>query len=605
MSVLHLQLLYQELPFGGSWLFITLCLIQMRKYTYYILLLVGLFNGFQLAAQVDAIDTSRTIFLMLSGDATSFRETHAALERQTRSSDKTGMAESYYNLGSLYRNHSIVAHSLKYFLAAAQLAKETGSKERLGWCYMALGGFYKNGDSSSKALYYLSEGEKIFSELNNKHGLGSIYNGYGDVYEHLGDYSKAHHYYFASLNILRDGEQKDLLWPYFNIGEVYMLTNRLDSARLYYDSALIVQIAAGDKSGESWIYNNISSLFIKKKDYTKAEKYCFLSYAIADSLGEQGGLMNACKNLYIIYEAREQYEQALKYYKKYNELAVLVNNEANTRKIIQHQMQYDFDSQKQIDKAEQVKKDVRNIAIAIVLILAVMIATIGFYFQHRSNKLKAALLSQKELALTQKEMMMKEIHHRVKNNLQVTGTLLDLQLANIQEPKAKEAIKESIARLNTISLIHNQLYTNEQTSTLDFSFFATELHRQLNNLYGQPGQHITWQNQMSHLILDIDTAVPLGLIINELITNSYKHAFNEGENWIKLTIKKDKGYYHFAYADSGRGLPGDVDLKKSKGLGMMIIHSLSKQIGGSFEYDRSNNTFVVTFKDAAEMKRTA
>jgi two-component sensor histidine kinase/Tfp pilus assembly protein PilF len=578
----------------------------MRRYIQNGLLLLLLLVSVVSPAQVETVDTNRLVLSMLSGDTIPFRKLHAELAIQVKASDKKNMAESFYNLAFIYHNHGLTSLSLKYFINAAKLAEETGSKERLGWCYMALGGFYKGQANSNGALQYLTKGLKIFKELGNKHGLGSIYNTLGDYYEHRANYPEALKNYFSALYTLKDlGEKKHLTWPYFNIGEVYMYQGKFDSAKVYYDSSLAIQQSVGDSSGVAWTYNNMGSLLIKKKDYLQAEKYCLAGLSIADSLSEPAGTMNAYRNLCTIYEALGQYDKALKYYKSFNELSAKVSNEENTKNSVKYQMQYDFDKQQQLEKSEQDKKDMRSKVIALFLVLIILVAVAAFYSQRRSNKLKAALLRQKEVAIAKQEMLMKEIHHRVKNNLQITGTLLNLQLEKIDDENAKEAITESIARVNTISLIHNQLYTNEQTSTLDFSHFATELHKQLKTLYISKGQEVVWYNQMSNLILDIDTAIPLGLIINELITNSYKHAFKTGAGMIKLTIEQNGGLYTFSYTDDGQGLPPDIDISESKGLGMMIIKSLSKQIGGAFKYIRENNTFIITFKDAAEMKKTA
>lgn len=579
---------------------------MIRNLKYGLLLICCLTCYASSIAQVEPGDSTRLVLGMLSGDTIPFRKLHHELSDQSVATDKKGMAESYYNIAFIYHNHALGSLSLKYFINAAKLAEETGSKERLGWCYMALGGFYKGEINNVEAIDYLHKGLKIFQELGHKHGMGSIYNTLGDYYEHRAKYPKALENYHAALNVLKEiGEKKHLTWPYFNIGEVYMYRGEYDRAQRYYDSSLGIQRSVGDSSGVAWTYNNIGSMLIKDKDYLQAEKYCLHSLSISDSLNEPRGTMNAYRNLSMIYEALGAHEKALMYYKAFNEFSAKVSNEENTKNVVKYQMQYDFDKQQQLEQIAQEKKDIRSGVISIILTLAIVVATIAFYSQRKSNRLKAALLRQKEEALSQQAMMMKEIHHRVKNNLQVTGTLLDLQLENIKDTAAKEAITESIARLNTISLIHNQLYTNEQTSTLDFSYFATELHKQLSSLYGRAGQEITWQNQMSNLILDIDTAVPLGLIINELITNSYKHAFKDGTGTIKLTIEKNNGNYTFSYTDSGPGIPVNTNINKAKGLGMMIIQSLSKQIGGGFKYIPDNNAFVVTFKDAAEMKKTA
>lgn len=578
------------------------------SYVRYVLLVFLLLHGCSIAsfAQVEARDTGRAVLQMLSGDSASIRKQFAALARQQTAGDKKGMAESYFGIAVIYEKHSLAPLSLKYFLAATKLAEAVDNKERAAWCYLGLGTFNKRQGNFPEALKYLDKSMTVFRLLGNKHGMGSVFNCTGDVYEAQGNYTEAHKKYYAALNILRETNKKETLtWPYYNIGEIYMLQGRYDSAMLYFGYSLATQQEVGDNSGEAWTYNNIGNMLIKQEKYREAEPYCIKSLAIVDSLGETGGKMNAHRNLFRIYEAEGDYRKALENHKAYTALLTTINNEENTRNIVKHQMQYDFDNQKELARAEQDKKDFRTRSIAALLVLATLIAIGAFYFQRRANKLKSELLQQKEKALLQNEILMKEIHHRVKNNLQVTGILLDLQLANITGETARAAITESITRLNTISLIHHQLYLNEETSAIEFSQFATDLFKQLDKLYVQGGQRVMLQNRIPSTILDIDTAVPMGLILNELITNSYKHAFKNGDGSITLVIEKTDGNYTLSYTDNGPGLPAGFDTAGSNSLGMMIIQSLSKQVGGSFSCKPGSNLFIITFRDAAEMKKTA
>ena len=557
-------------------------------------------------AQVEARDTGLAVLQMLSGDTALIRKNFAELVRQEKIGDKNGIAESYFEIAVLYEKHSLASLSLKYFLAATKLAETLGNKERAAWCYLGLGAFNKRQGNFPRALRYLDKSISAFRTLGNKHGMGSVYNCMGDVYEGQGNFAEAHKNYYAALNILKETNKKETLtWPYYNIGEIYMLQGKYDSAMLYFGYSLATQQEVGDKGGEAWTYNNIGNMLIKQKKYAEAEPYCMKSLAILDSLSETAGKMNAYRNLYIIYEAKGDYRKALENHKAYTSLLSAVSNEENTKSIVKHQMQYDFDKQTDIAKTEQDKKDFRTKSVAALLILIALIAIGAFYFQRRANKLKSELLVQKESAIAQSETLMKEIHHRVKNNLQVTGILLDLQLANITDETARAAITESITRLNTISLIHHQLYLNDQTSSIEFSQFATDLYKQLDKLYVKDGQRVMLQNKIPPAILDIDTAVPLGLILNELITNSYKHAFNNGDGSITLGMEKNGGNYTLSYTDNGPGLPANFDTANMNSLGMMIVHSLSKQIGGSFSCKPGSNLFIINFRDAAEMKKTA
>ncbi|WP_161499387.1 two-component regulator propeller domain-containing protein [Flavipsychrobacter stenotrophus] len=221
-------------------------------------------------------------------------------------------------------------------------------------------------------------------------------------------------------------------------------------------------------------------------------------------------------------------------------------------------------------------------------------------------KEKTEVEKQKKVAdklLVQKDILMKEIHHRVKNNLQVISTLLDLQLDNINDLVARKAISEGMGRIKSISLIHQQLYQGDEMAGIELPRFTDELMRQVTMLFKKPGQEIVLTHDVTNKMLDIDTAVPLGLIMNELMTNSYKYAFGDGgKGSINIHVSELDGNYTLTYRDSGPGLPAGFDMSRSATLGQVVMSSLSKQLGGSFNYNEATKEFVVTFKDITQRK---
>ena len=211
-----------------------------------------------------------------------------------------------------------------------------------------------------------------------------------------------------------------------------------------------------------------------------------------------------------------------------------------------------------------------------------------------------------QISFRQKDVLMKEINHRVKNNLQVISTLLSLQLANIKDEDAKLSIEESISRISSIALIHQSLYKGDNLTSIEISGFAKELLNQVSSVYGKPGQKMVLQNDVPETWFDIDTALPLGLILNELMTNSYKYVFNNIQNCkIEIKLIHTGSEYILEYCDNGPGLPEDYQREKEGSIGMIIIKNLSKQLGGSFSYNKINNCFIINFKETSARKNIA
>lgn len=215
-------------------------------------------------------------------------------------------------------------------------------------------------------------------------------------------------------------------------------------------------------------------------------------------------------------------------------------------------------------------------------------------------------IRQLEVSSQQKDVLMKEIHHRVKNNLQVISTLLNLQLANITDEKARQSLEESASRISSIALVHFQLYHKQELTAIELSNFIHELLQQVSPVYLKQGQDIHLQNDVAQTWLDIDTALPLGLVLNELMTNSFKYAYADTANCrMEIVLEQTGNSFTLRYRDHGPGLPEGYDPKTSKTLGMTLIKSLTRQLGGSFTYSRKDNCFLIMFLDTDTRKNTA
>ncbi|MEO6733199.1 MAG: histidine kinase dimerization/phosphoacceptor domain -containing protein [Ferruginibacter sp.] len=221
----------------------------------------------------------------------------------------------------------------------------------------------------------------------------------------------------------------------------------------------------------------------------------------------------------------------------------------------------------------------------------------------RTAQLKQSLSTQ-DVLLTEKDVLMKEIHHRVKNNLQVISGLLELQGKSLTDETARDALREGRNRVRSIALIHQNLYQFENISTIELKRFVNDLCRQVDSVF-QKKNKVMMNIEIPDLHLDIDTAVPLGLIMNELLSNSFKYAFNEvtpGE--INLDIHNpSEGKYELIYCDNGPGLPANFDLRQATTLGIQLINDLSRQIGGKVKYENKNGAaFTINFTNRSMRK---
>jgi PAS domain S-box-containing protein len=202
-------------------------------------------------------------------------------------------------------------------------------------------------------------------------------------------------------------------------------------------------------------------------------------------------------------------------------------------------------------------------------------------------------------SIKEKEMLLKEIHHRVKNNLMIISSLLSLQSRYIKDENSKTIFIESQNRARSMALIHERLYQSTDLKDIDFGDYIQTLATDLYNTYVIDRNLIKMNIETDTVNLDIDTSIPLGLILNELVTNSLKHAFSPGEKGtIDIILKKQGDKYILEVKDNGKGLPKDMDYETAGSLGLSLITSLSEQIDADLNYVSHPGTlFRVIFNE--------
>jgi len=265
----------------------------------------------------------------------------------------------------------------------------------------------------------------------------------------------------------------------------------------------------------------------------------------------------------------------------------------------------------------QIKSDAVKVYILIGSIVILAIFSGLLYnrsrLKQRSNK-KLEIKQQKinkqnellKKLVSEKEWLLKEIHHRVKNNLQIVISLLNTQSAYLENEDALLAIQNSQHRMHAMSLIHQKLYQSDNLASIDMSWYIHQLVAYLKDSFDS-GSKITYQLETERVDLDVAQAVPLGLILNEAISNAIKYAFpNEKKGHINIALKNIKNdLFKLTISDNGIGLPKDFNLENSQSLGMSLMSGLSQQVDGDFQYENNNGlTITVTFTRNQQLQNT-
>lgn len=557
-----------------------------------------------------------------------------SLEIRIELGSKLGIAECTNNLGNVYRYKGDYEKSVESYSRFLSLSEEMGDLEGIGDAYNHIGIVYDYQGNYNMALEYYFKSLEIREKIDDKLEIGGSYSNIGIVYSYLGDFDKALEYHLKFLTISKESDDKQSIGiACNNIGTVYEGQEKLELALEYYQKGLEIRKEIEDTRGVSYGYYNIGNVLFKQKKYDEALEYQERSMAIREEMGYIQGIAYNQMSLSRIFKAKSDYAKAIRFaenalktgeeigyaeiikqaseilhteysasgdfrkaYKNlevFKEMSDSLNNAANVKKITQLEMQYDFDKTQEQERvlyeAEmKQQKQLRNFFIlGFCLVLIAGFATLrGYFVTKRANKEKAVLL--------------KEIHHRVKNNLQVISSLLNLQSHSLEDTEIKEAVTEGQSRVKSMALIHQSLYQSDRLSKIEFQEYLEQLLSFLGSIYKDENKQINCSVSAQNINLDIDTAIPLGLIINEMVSNAYKYAFIERDQGeIKLVLEKLKDdKFRLEVSDNGIGLPSEIETDKADSLGLKLVNILTRQLKGELVIQRENGTiFILEFSE--------
>jgi len=242
-------------------------------------------------------------------------------------------------------------------------------------------------------------------------------------------------------------------------------------------------------------------------------------------------------------------------------------------------------------KETNLKEQQRNLVI-VILLLIFLIAIILFYFNQKIKQTNKLLSN----SLNQKEVLLQEVHHRVKNNLAMLNSLLYLQAEQCDNQETKLILNECQTRIHSMGQVHQNLYDVDDSSKVDFKKFIHQLISDSQEIFSLTHIKINPHVSTNNIQFDMSFTIYLGLILNELITNSFKYAFSpEKENSVTISIQKNGDQFTLNYTDSGLGLPNELSISNTTGFGFKLINIMISQIKGSISYSHQTNNFTIQF----------
>ncbi len=539
--------------------------------------------------------------------------------------------QSYALLGYVYRIMGNNQAALQHQLASLKSAQAAGDTADLSPIYYRIGKVYRDADQLPQALEYYQKSLSIRERIK------------APTLEIL----KAAREILSILLMVKQPQEaqaflEDMLRRYpirtaaeklqaaICLGDSYMAVHDYGLAEKHYLDML--QRSEGNFTIRLNAHLRLGKLYQTTREYAKARSH--LEKALA--MNEQRPMLIQLRDIHLqlfrLDSALARFTPAIAHYQRYKALSDSLFNETRSNQLISVQVQYENEKKDsyialltQRSKAQQAtigqRQTERNALVGGAVLLLTLLGVLynRYRLKRRSNRQlqaqqeelqaqheemqaqqeqinhqnehlsellleKDSLLIQKDLLLEEKECLLKEIHHRVKNNLQVVMSLLNSQAASLADKAALSAIRESQHRVQAMALIHQKLYQSQGLARIPMPDYVKDLLSYLRDSYRLP-QPVRFQLQVDSIEIDVTQAVPLGLILNEAVTNAFKYAFPGGRaGTVSVSLRQLVGVrpatYQLLIEDDGVGLPEGFNPSRSRSLGMTLLHGFSRQLKG-------------------------
>lgn len=518
--------------------------------------------------------------------------------QQVLESAKTKLAEKDLpllttQLGYVYERRGQLDKAADYALETLELGKKNEDKWAMAMAYSDLSNlFWKHGKFDT-ALDYGLKSLEIFEErgmtdLDYDFTLFVV----GTVYLALNDYDNALHYFQHAIVIgERYGFYNNLSDVYILMADLYLDLKELDKAEEAAASALkYAQLLSNNfMVMRSWLaIGKVQNLMGEHESAIKSLNTC-IQVATAD-FGDAYYLSQAYAALGESYAANRQFEQAYLAFSEYDKYKSSVFTAESDKRTALLRTEFDLAGKEGIILEQENRLERQRLRQNLVIIIAVLLFLL-FILSYKAmrNKFKINRLLKRQNE--EKEFLLKEIHHRVKNNLEVVSSLLSLQSAKINDRNILDAMEASQHRVQSMSMIHQKLYMGENLAAIEMKDYFVNLAEYIVEAYGLKEQ-IKVEVSMERLELDVDLAIPIGLIVNELLTNSLKYAFPDNkEGVIQIALVAQGTKLQLDVTDNGIGMD-EFKEADGTGFGTQLIQLLTAQLDGKMVLNTKKGTAI-------------
>lgn len=466
------------------------------------------------------------------------------------------------NIGAVYKLMKDLDNAQKYFERSYAIGVQMGDLERQAKCLNNLGGVFFSRNDLTGALSRYRQSMSIRESLSDTMGISSSLSNIAMVYESLGQLDSALLLYRQSQRIDSLSRRvTGIIISHINMGNVLFSMNKPQAALSELQKAAALSDSAKIYYYSRLAHRSLANYYAKTGDYKNAYGNYVLYAAYNDSVLTEAA-QKSRKELELRYHTRENA----------NEIALL----SEQRKTAELEKEK---TEAQLER-ERFSFWLVTLGACIVVVVALLV-----FLRYRDEKKHGQVLAG---FVEEKDMLLREIHHRVKNNLQLVSSLLSLQEAT-GNPSGAEALRRNQERIHTLSLLHEQLYRSADLKAISFRGYMEQLLAHIGSVFSSQQNRISIDSSIEDRLMDIDQLVPCGLIVNELVTNCYKHAFPEGKGVVTVRAEWASGGCLLSISDNGKGME-EAATASSNSLGIRLLYGLARQLKATIEQQTAPGT---------------
>lgn len=473
----------------------------------------------------------------------------------------------------------------------------------------------KSAANPTKAIELLLDSKKYLIPIKNKAILESlVYGNISECYFNIPNYSKAKEYALLSIKTSPNKSLRgsghavnNLILGFSNYKE-----KEYAAAINSYQEAMKQYLLSGEPCELPLCYNKIAAVHWEQNHYQLAEEALEESFFISDSCDIDQYRLLSKLTLSNYYRYRKQYKKALELQDTISTLTTSIYNRKQQNLISTLEVKYETEltrkeneNLKKNNQTQANSNSFNTMILSICIVGLLILLVLGFFMlrvRNQKNQLLREQLQKIETQNQEREALLKEIHHRVKNNLQVITSLLHLQANQNSSRSIQSLFKQSQHRINTMAMVHEMLYQSNNLSKIQLQVYLKELsHSLIQSIKGHKEQISTEFDISADIYLDLDTAIPLGLLCNEIISNSLIHGIPKEESGtIYIQVKALENASFVLYiGDNGLGCPKDLTLQNVRSLGLSLVRKLTRQLSGKIAKDGTKKGchYIINFKE--------